>query len=242
MTSRMANDTMLDIIAGWFGITRRSKTKKPIHKKENSMITYFRGVAVPVGVDRNLERLRAAVARRVVGCAFDATPCTLGDAGCIDVACPDCICDRTHRDLLKEYLNKAEKENSMEEQIKAILKPGMVIQTVSGQFFLWIGGPRGEMYTISLRQAEREFDAVVLEEINGDSFPPEEINAVFADATFDAPAVRPSVIVALLNGKDPEFVRCVWKRPEPAKEMTVDEISKALGYKVKVVGNEKADD
>jgi hypothetical protein len=29
---------------------------------------------------------------------------------------------------------------------------------------------------------------------------------------------------------------CIWKR-EDAKEMTVDQISEALGYKVKVVGN-----
>ena len=35
---------------------------------------------------------------------------------------------------------------------------------------------------------------------------------------------------------------CVLHKPSPAKEMTVDEISKALGYKVKVVGSEKADD
>jgi hypothetical protein len=29
-----------------------------------------------------------------------------------------------------------------------------------------------------------------------------------------------------------------WKKPEPVKEMTVDQISEALGYTVKVVGNE----
>lgn len=34
-----------------------------------------------------------------------------------------------------------------------------------------------------------------------------------------------------------------WKEPpKPVREMTVDEISNALGYEVKVVGNEKADD
>ena len=37
----------------------------------------------------------------------------------------------------------------------------------------------------------------------------------------------------------------VWKRkepPKPVREMTVDEISKSLGYEVKAAGNEKADD
>jgi hypothetical protein len=47
-------------------------------------------------------------------------------------------------------------------------------------------------------------------------------------------------IVAGKNAESGEYV--IWKNPDPVKEMTVDEISKALGYKVKVVGSEKADD
>ena len=204
----------------------------------------YKHLAVPSGVDRNLETLRAAAARGVKGCAFNATPCVHADAGCVGINCSDCICDRTHRNFLIEYLNKAEaeREHIMEEQIKALLKPGMIIRTVHGGFRLWVGGGRGEMYQLSLRNVERELNTVVLDSILTDSFFPREVAAVFADASCDAPAVRPSAIVALLNGKDSEFVRCVWKRPEPAKEMTVDEISKALGYKVKVVGNEQADD
>jgi hypothetical protein len=33
--------------------------------------------------------------------------------------------------------------------------------------------------------------------------------------------------------------RIVWKREDDYKEMTVDEISKALGYKVKVIGDDQ---
>jgi hypothetical protein len=191
------------IASAFFDLLTRGRLIEYLMRRKPGMKTY-KYTVVPSGVDRNLETLRAAVARGVNGCAFNATPCTLGDAGCVSVTCPNCICDRTHRNLLIEYLNKveAEKENIMEERLKAILKPGMIIRTVHGDFRLWIGGSRGEMYSISLRAVEREFDTVVLDSILTDSFSPEEINAVFADAAFDAPAVRPCAIVALLKGED----------------------------------------
>ena len=202
----------------------------------------YKHIAVPSGVDRNLETLRAVMSKNVEGCIFNATSHPLvGTIGCSSISCMHCICTTKHRDLLKEYLNQT-KEDNMEKQIKAILKPGMVLRTRAGSFFLWIGGDRGEMYRLSLREVEREFSDVVLDSILTDSFSPGEVSAVFADTAFDAPAVRPSAIIALLKGKDSEFARCVWERPKPVKEMTVDEISKALGYKVKVVGNEQADD
>lgn len=197
----------------------------------------YKHVAVPSGVDCNLETLRAAVTRGVKGCAFNATSCTLGGAGCIGVVCPRCICDSTHRDLLKEYLNKAEKENSMEKQIKAILEPGMVLRTRKGAFFLWVGGPREEAYCL-----ERVKGCVALASCDSLSAEYDDVDAVYAHHNRVASAVCASSLDELMQGKNDPFTRCVWKRPEPAKEMTVDEISKALGYKVKVVGNEKADD
>ena len=205
----------------------------------------YKHVAVPLGVDRNPETLRAAMARGVKGCVFNATPCTIGDAGCIDVTCQNCICDHTHRDLLKEYLNKAEKENSMEEQIKAILKPGMIIRTVSGQFFLWIGGSNEEAYRlehVNGRIALCDCDSLP---ISGSLLPgggDDEADVVYAYHNSANPAVAVCSLVNLMQGKYDPYTHRVWKRPEPVKEMTVDEISKALGYKVKVVGNEKADD
>jgi hypothetical protein len=44
-------------------------------------------------------------------------------------------------------------------------------------------------------------------------------------------------LAKLVNSR-PEKWR-VWKRENSVKEMTVDEISKALGYEVKVVGNDR---
>jgi hypothetical protein len=206
-------------------------------RKGENMVKTYKYTVVPSGVDRNPEMLRSAVARGVKGCAFNATPCTLGDAGCVSVTCPNCICGPTHRDLLSEYLNKAEKENTMEDQIKAILKPGMVLRTRAGAFFLWIGGvTRGEVYRLELtngRIALAECDSL-------DGY--YDVDVVYAHHNRATPAVCVTALVDLMQGHDSPYVHCVWKRPEPVKEMTVDEISKALGYKVKVVGNEQADD
>lgn len=50
-------------------------------------------------------------------------------------------------------------------------------------------------------------------------------------------------IAKLPLGKYPEDVnssaKLIWKRNEEVKELTVDEISKLLGYKVKIVGSDK---
>lgn len=205
------------------------------------MIKRFKGVAVPSGVDRNLEEVHALMSERVEGCIFNATSrCHIvGLVGCSDIACSNCICAHMHRDLLKEYINKtkSEKENSaMEEQIKAILKPGMVIRTVGGQFFLWIGGVSRECYRIELTPT-----GVCIRENIAWFRRYGEVDRVFADTHESSPAMPLIAMILSMNGMDAS-TWVEWKRPEPAKEMTVDEISKALGYKVKVVGNDKADD
>lgn len=35
------------------------------------------------------------------------------------------------------------------------------------------------------------------------------------------------------------LLTCIWEREKPAKEMTIAEIEKELGYKIKVVGNDR---
>lgn len=201
------------------------------------MVKTYKGVAVPSGVDSNLEALHASVANGVRGCVFATANSTVGDAGCSDVVCPNCICNPRHRDTLKEYLNKAEKESSMEEQIKKIVKPGMVLRTKKGEFFLWIGGAREEVYRL-----EHVNGRIALAECDSFDREYDDVDAVYANHNGATPAVCVFSLADLMRGRDCMFAHCVWKRPEPAKEMTVDDISKALGYKVKVVGNEKTDD
>lgn len=210
---------------------------KEENKGEENMAKTYKGVAVPSGVDRNQETLRATMSEGVRGCIFNTTSRNIiGLVGCSDIPCRNCICEHTHRDLLKEYLNKVEKESSMEKRIKAILKPGMVLCTRAGDFSLWVGGPSDEAYRL-------ECTGGCVKITGCGSFEEyDRVDAVYAHSSESSPAVTVSSLVDLMQGRDCPFVHCVWKRPEPAKEMTVDEISKALGYKVKVVGNEKTDD
>lgn len=217
-------------------LTRGRLIEYPIGRKPR-MKTY-KHVAVPPGVDRNLEVLRAAVTEEVRGCIFSVTSSPLvGKAGCSSIACSNCICHQGHRDLLKEYLNKAEKESSTEEQIKAVLKPGMVLRTRAGSFFLWVGGPNEEAYRL-----EHVNGCVALESCDSLLGWYDDVDAVYAYHNRITPAVAVCSLVALMQGTYDSYTCRVWERPELMKEMTVDEISKALGYKVKVVGNEKADD
>ena len=201
------------------------------------MLTY-KGLRVPSGVERNREVLCTAVSDGARGCIFNATPrSAIGNVGCSGIACPNCICDQTHRDTLKEYLNKAEKESSVEEQIKKILKPGMVLRTKKGEFFLWIGGAREEVYRL-----ERLHRCIALAECDFFVGEYDDVDAVYAYHRSEAPAVCVFSLVNLMQGKNCQYMRCVWKKPAPVKDMTVAEISKALGYEVRVVANEKADD
>lgn len=201
----------------------------------------FKGYVIPSEVDtekgRELVRQGYLGKRHRCFLTSDFMPECEGVACCECIACINLGDSARKRKVFEEYDRRYPTEDFMSE-----LKPGMIIKTVHGDFFLWIGGDCKERYKLSLRTAEREFSTVALDSIATDSFSSAEVAAVFADPLPGTPAVRPSAIIALLKGEDSGFARCVWKRPEPVKEMTVDEISKALGYKVKVVGNEKADD
>ena len=47
-----------------------------------------------------------------------------------------------------------------------------------------------------------------------------------------------NVVYAVLENNRDISLQLIWKREEVVKEMTVEEIEKALGHKVKVVGND----
>lgn len=219
----------------------------------------YKGLYVPpkvtkaenqVALRKTFNRLisRGAVGKCVVAhtlTSLEGKPCPLG------TSCATCICDTCNadqfREFMDEYFGKEENkgEENMEKAIRRVLKPGMILKTNAGEFFMWIGGPRSEAYELELAvggPCSYDKHIRVRESITDfSSF--SKVDAVFTDVAETAPAIRVQCIIELMQGRAVEpFVRCAWKRPEPVKEMTVDEISKALGYKVKVVGNEKTDD
>lgn len=127
---------------------------------------------------------------------------------------------------------------------------GTVIKLDNGSYYL-IEGPAGvpveeagDVCVVKLSHKEAAFGVFMdCREVLQSYFPVDEIVAVYGlrgliDGKYAAPSV--GTLHDILNDKNDTLL--LWKCPDPIKEMTVDEISKALGYKVKVVGSEKADD
>ena len=59
----------------------------------------------------------------------------------------------------------------------------------------------------------------------------------FHDKTFDVMKIYMSKSTQLKNLFDNNYITCIWERKEP-KKMTLEQISKALGYEVEVIDNE----
>lgn len=224
------------IASAFFDLVIRGRIYEKLIRRKPSML-YYRNLCVPCSVRNHKEDLKEEVSKGVRGCALSSSlllPGSMPD--CFGISCDKCICTSEHRDTLKEYLGMKESNIATKEQIKKLLKPGMVLCTREGAFSLWVGGPRDEVYCLERIDWRIEItECVPFEEYD-------KVDAVYAHPNSASPAVCVSSLVDLMRGKDCPIVCCVWKRPEPVKEMTVDEISKALGYKVKVVGNEKTDD
>lgn len=208
---------------------------------------YYKHLCVPHFVSNHKEALKAEVSKGVGVCALSPLHESNRRFSCFGIPCGNCICSPEHRDTFKEYLGMKESNITTKEQLKKLLKPGMVIRTVEGECFLWVGGSSDAAYKIALRSEPSRLDRVEIDSTFLEVLANYEIDAVFAHRTYAmkaSPALSTLQMLDLLRegSCDSPFVEVVWKRPEPVKEMTVDEISKALGYKVKVVGNEKADD
>jgi len=109
------------------------------------------------------------------------------------------------------------------------LKPGMVIRTIQGNWVLIVDRSVG--YFVALVDGKIE-----LHNLSADwSLIPEAIQEVYSWCT--GFPEHHQLLGLLQHGKTISLL--VWERPEDIREMTVDEISKELGYKVKVVGEQK---
>lgn len=206
----------------------------------------FRGYIVPSGLDD--KKLRAAAdkfnaADRPCGwCCGGATM-----AGCAGVNCRECLlCDNrgdteSKRVAFAQFLESRGIEvtrcgygsanSNMPE-----LKPGMLIQEDTGDYILVVSSAWG--YRVALKE-----NFVVIETQRD---VPSESRIVKVWYWGDDPSVALHTYqireILRPGGRIPVTVRC-WVRPKPAaKKMTVDEVSRALGYTVEIVGNEKADD
>lgn len=112
---------------------------------------------------------------------------------------------------------------------KSDLKTGMVVETRNGEKYLVMLGP----------------DCEGRELINfGSGFMPlsryaDSLMIKTGDEGFDIMKVYSvgGSIRCLLRDKERMKFKLIWERDEP-KEMTLEEIEKELGYKIKIVGDE----
>lgn len=126
------------------------------------------------------------------------------------------------------------------------IETGMVVRLTDGRFYLCVVKNENETVLHELRKGDRGvgFVANMHRCFQGRV---DILHSLITDVYYDGcsrPWLPPSLIVRIVESGGTKVACAHWHRPEEpvVKEMTVDEIEKALGYKVKVVGNEKADD
>lgn len=178
--------------------------------------------------------------------------CLGGDSGCLGIDCGECLlCDNKgdvpeererKRKAFAEYLRskgipvtRPGYETSVGGDMPE-LKPGMLIQKDTGAYIIVVSSTYGYRVTLNGNSVVIETQCSV----------PSESRIVKVWYWGDDPSIvlHTDQIRGILR---PEVnfssvVRC-WVRPKPAaKKMTVDEVSRALGYTVEIVGNEKTDD
>lgn len=208
----------------------------------------FMGFEVP-GMCYDMEKLKNAAAR-FNNSRVPTVWCHGIASGCIGISCTECLlCDNAanvpeerKRKAFAEYLHRKGipvtrpgYETSVGGDMPE-LKPGMLIQKDTGEYILVVSSKWG--YQVALEKG-----SVVIEtqrDVPSESL----IVKVWYWADDPSVALHTGQIQDILrpDGRLPYAVRC-WVRPKPAaKKMTVDEVSRALGYTVEIVGDEKADD
>ena len=150
------------------------------------------------------------------------------------IACSNDGDARRKREAFEEYDRRYPVEGAMPE-----LKSGMIVEMCDGAFLHLVSAGGDLLAEIVFPTEPGRYGVRRREPLIPDCVAPDFVARVWAPPRQRGYFTCPEICSALRGA----LVTCiVWKKPTPAKEMTVDEISKALGYKVKVVGSEKADD
>jgi hypothetical protein len=220
-------------------------------EKENMSEKCFKGLIIPPLVDTPEGRKAVRRGHQSIKdyCFLSEVKCMVYECIGAERRCGTCIAclnrgdERRKREVFKEYdlRHPVEEKAGMPK-----LCCGTVVKMKNGQYFL-IEGTAGEPAS---RTSGAIVDLISLGEAGGVTttirapmpvdFAERGIDAIYADRNGDGFIYLGATDLARILQGDEKFL--IWKRPDQVKEMTVDEISKALGCKVKVVGSEKADD
>ena len=181
------------------------------------MSTMFRGLHVPPGLTK--EDVRKINMHHVCA-AYSVDGIKCFSAG---IPCDKCICWAENGEDLKKLLEMWEKEdmdNKMPE-----LQFGDVVK--------YDDGPYGIVGIHDVHFLTNKDGIMSVTGVSRSNTDVRNIVKVFRSDSGEG--FRQGELYRLYTGLAGGFV--IWKKPD-VREMTVDEISKELGYKVKVVGNE----
>lgn len=205
------------------------------------------------------EQLQACVLTKAVA---DLSTCAY--CGCEGIECSSCILDnrdccidylKQHHECLENGLKDITKTSKGEETMEndfPKLKPGMAITFTDNNKLGFMTSETQIMYVYpnnGYSMIADGWDLLGDREDTG-SVPYSIIKAVYAasdnyNETIELESLTPLRLAcmeeAIRNDEDPATltgVKLIWCRQEH-KEMTVKDIEKALGYKIKIVGEEK---
>lgn len=203
------------------------------------MAKTYKGYCIPDCVDNPYYRGTLLANAKFAGSCVARITDT--PAGCGGILCSECILHMSERDKADRLKNLRgyvkEYPIASPSELMPELRPGMLLRDDKGKFLLYV--------TPSVSLVAQSCESGLTTFKWGVRTPDEEcIHEVWWAARSDMAISPGKASYIITNGvHDPQGSIKHWKRPDPVREMTVDEISEALGYKVKVVGsNEKADD
>lgn len=216
--------------------------------------TRYAGFDVPAMTHKGLKKLVDSFNAGEQDICDDTAP----EVDCMRVSCSGCILyphggDKEARakafaDYARAKGFEINRNGGTASQGMPEIKPGMLVRSTQGFFYLCAFRSAREYVFYQLVGTEWGTQLV-----DHRAIPHDQDNAfawvenIYYDERFGVSrSWLPSSYIRSIVHSDGKKVPCAhWHRPKGTtvvKEMTVDEISKALGYKVKVVGNEKADD
>lgn len=207
------------------------------------------------------ELMQAAIVTKALGRWMMCTSCSCRGIGCLSCLINDragCISylKQHHEQLqncidrLAESLKQGKGEETMKNDFPK-LKPGMAITFTNNSKLGFMTSETQFMYVYPHNTQSAIVNGWdILGDREGTDIPYSRIKAVYATSDTDnetkeleslTPFRLARISEAISNGEDPADlvgVKLVWCRQDH-KEMTVEDIEKALGYKIKIIGEEK---
>lgn len=210
----------------------KSKNNNNNKEKDNETVDEYKGLKVPKLSEFQLAELWYEVKdNRYCACRKDSSFC--GNLNCIK-----CLWAHTNAaeryNYLKSIFEKEEGDKETMEENKTIeefLRPGVLFKTESGKWFINIRG--NFAYNVMT-----PVDAGYIKLWSASTVDPKAIVEAYDIDETIAGVAQPlfiSTIEAIIKGLYLPSCSKTWKRSDPVKEMTMADLEKHFGCKVKIV-------